>query len=59
MSDFPTVPPGEVALSAEQAAAAWALLFRMGALDVDDPAAVAALLADAQAWAAQYEKGTP
>lgn len=39
------------ALTEAEAAAAWKLFCRMGALDVDDPAAVAALLADAEAWA--------
>jgi len=45
-------------LAATDAAFAWALFCRMGALDVYDHAAVAALLADAEAWAAQFERGT-
>lgn len=33
MSDFPMVPPGELALRAEQAADAWKLLCRLDARD--------------------------
>lgn len=58
MTSFPEPPPAVHPQLSATDAAAWALFCRMGALDVDDNAAVAALLADAEAWAAQFEKET-
>jgi len=59
VTSFPAPPDAVLPeLAATDAAAAWALFCRMGARDCADPAAVAALLADAEAWAAQFEKET-